>query len=266
MSFATNTALDMNNDPSNSTPAPLDQTDPVLEFVGKLSTEKRAHGALIFEGICTKCAHCGMPLTDAESVQRGIGPICSQKGYAEDPKDADEMQAMISLAEFPDVCTFLVENYRPQGVRGLVNGLVRLASLNRGKDDFHAACCDAISALGFARMANLLRESISVIQLKDSETHPGCVEVWVKKYAYTRSWSLDTRQIPGNFYDRQLKRLIIPLEDPQTKARKGGRFEGRKMWNKAILWELMVRHFAGMCGKKVGGSGFKIVRKPVDDQ
>jgi hypothetical protein len=241
--------------------------DPVLDYVGKLTTQKAPHGRLILEGVCSHCAHCGMALTDSVSIERGIGPVCSKKGYLEDPQNSDEMQAMISLAEFPEVCTFLVEHYRPQGVRGLCNGLVRLASLNRGNYNLHVACCDAIECLGYIKLANLLRESICVIILKDSTVHPGCLEVWVKRHAYKWAWGRDSKNIPGSFFDRTLRRVIIPITDP-TGSPKGGIFEGRRMSNRQMLWELMLRHYSGQCGKKIGQGGFKILprERPADPQ
>ena len=241
--------------------------DPILAYVGRLSTTKLAHGRLVLEGVCTHCAHCGQGLTDAVSVERGIGPVCSKKGYFEEPKDADEMQAMISLAEFPEVCQFLVDHYRPKGVRGLCNGLVKLASLNRGNHTLHVACCDAVEALGYLRLSNLLRESISIIQLKDSEVHPGCLEVWVKKHAFKWAWITDIRKIPGNFHDRNLNRTIIPIKGADGKHR-GGDFEGKRMGNRQMLWELMIRHYAGQCGKIVGKGGFKILPRehPTDTE
>jgi hypothetical protein len=239
---------------------PVPVEDPVLAYVGKISLEKHPHGALILDGVCSHCAHCGMSLTDAVSIQRGIGPVCSKKGYHEDPQNADEMQAMISLAEFPEVCQFLVEHYRPQGVRGLCNGLVRLASLNRGNYDLHVACCDAIECLGYLSLSNLLRESISIIQLKDSEQKPGCLEVWVKKHAFKWAWANDLRKIPGQYVDRDLKRVIIPVKDSAGNVLYGT-FEGRKMSNRQMLWELMLRHYQGFCGKIVGKGGFKILPK-----
>ena len=63
---------------------------------GTISTTKLHHGTLIMSGVCEKCAHCGQPLTDSVSIERGIGPVCSNKGYKEEPKDADEIQAMIA--------------------------------------------------------------------------------------------------------------------------------------------------------------------------
>src|ERR1700690_3365718 len=100
----------------------IESTDLVAKFVGALTTKKLHHNLCINAGISVQCAHCGMELTDSISQERSLGPTCSKKGYEEDSKEgiADEMQAFIALAEFPEAAQFLIENYRPKGVRGLL--------------------------------------------------------------------------------------------------------------------------------------------------
>lgn len=201
---------------------------------------------LMFEGVCTHCAHCGQPLTDAESMERGIGPVCSKKGYAEDPKEADEMQALIDLAEFPDLVNFITERYKPQGVRKMMNALVKICSLNR-RSPVHSACCDAIDSLGYARLASTLRESIAVVEIKDCKEHPGNYHVWVKKSDWSWGWTNAIRSLGGSFMSRQLKGTIVPVR------------------HKRDLWELMLKFYGGLCAKTPTGT-IKIVRKKVQAQ
>jgi hypothetical protein len=237
--------------------------DPVLEYVGGILAKKLPHGQLILEGVCERCAHCGMELTDSVSVERGIGPRCSKKGYEEDGRpDADEMQAMISLGEFPEVMKFLVDHYRPKGVRGLMNGLVRIASLNRGNHELHAACCDAIESLGYTRLACTLRESISILTLKESTSSPGYLEVKVKKHAYKWRWFQELKKLPGWSWDPVAKCSLLRIKTPAGTGDSiicYGDFEGHQMSVRQMLWELLLRHYAGMCGKVIGGTAFKIV-------
>jgi len=207
-----------------------DQEPSSFEMPAKQYIKKGQRYTLLFQGVCTHCAHCGQPLSDSVSIERGIGPVCSKKGYHEDPTDPDEMQAMIDLAEYPDLVDFLTREYRPKGVRGLMNGLVKICSLNR-RSPVHQACCDAVESLGYRHLASLLRESIAIIEVKDSKEHPGCYHVWVKKSEWNWSWTNALRAVPGAHFSRVLKGTIVP--------------HGQK----AALWELMLRFYEGFCAK-----------------
>lgn len=266
-------------DVRNGEEAPVSETQPKTQDPGQdaypdlsgLTTDKVPHRNLILDGVCTHCAHCGHQLTDSVSIQRGIGPICSRKGYSEDPVDGDEMQAMIDLAEFPELVEFLTEHYRPLGLRGLVNGLVRVASLNRprgrdqkeGNDKVHAACCDAIESLGHRKLATLLRETLVIMEVRESEDYPGSYEVWVKRRAWTKRWSWDLRKrVWGSFYCKQLKATVVPIHRPdneKSRALSNERdLDGRRISNKRALWELMLEHHGGMVAR-VKGETVKIV-------
>jgi hypothetical protein len=200
---------------------------------------KGMHHTLVFQGVCTHCAHCALKLTDSVSIERGIGPICSKRGYFEDPKDPDEMQAMIDLAEYPQLVEYLVSKYKPQGVRGLMNGLVKICSLNR-RSPVHQACCDAIESLGYKHLASTLRESIAVIEIKvhDEKNY----HLWVKKSEWHSGWSYDLRQIPGVYLSRQAKGWLVP------KA------------SKHLLWALMLKHYEGFCAKVPTADGKRTVK------
>jgi hypothetical protein len=172
-------------------------TLPGISLAGNVTTKKRLHNDLIMEGVCQRCAHCGMELTDSVSVERGIGPTCSKKGYLEDPKESDEMQAMIDLAEYPELVDLLTKNYKPQGVRGIMNGLVKVASLNR-KHEVFSACCDAIESLGYRKLATLLRDSIAAISVSEDTKYPDYYTVWVKKAHWCYTWMREVYNIPGH--------------------------------------------------------------------
>jgi hypothetical protein len=208
---------------------------------GTISTAKLHHSTLVFQGVCSKCAHCGQPLTDSVSIERGIGPVCSKKGYLEDePKDADEIQAMIDLAEYPDLVEFLTENYKPQGVRGLMNGLVRLCSLNRKHEAF-GAMCEAVSSLGYDKLAAVLRESIAAIKVTcPDERH---YHVWVKRSDFGWPWYNSIKVIPG--FQRVRGGCRFPKNDTSRR----------------MLWAAMRRHYEGLVVKTPNGA-FKIEPRP----
>jgi len=201
-----------------------------------VTTKKRLHGDLIMEGVCSRCAHCGMELTDSVSVERGIGPTCSRKGYLEDPKDGDEMQAMIDLAEYPELVDLLTRNYKPQGVRGIMNGLVKVASLNR-KHEVFSACCDAIDSLGYRKLATLLRDSIAAIAVSEDAKYPDFYTVWVKKAYWNYTWMREVYSIPGHrakIYG--VKGILIPKTQ------------------KRALWLSLMRVYSGYVVKTAKGA------------
>jgi len=194
---------------------------------------------LIFEGVCSNCAHCALKLTDADSIQFGIGPICRKRANMNgEPVNPDEIQAMIDLAQYPSLVEYLTKKYKPQGPKALMNGLVKIASLNR-KAPIHGDICDAIDSLGYKQLASVLRESIAVVEVKDpkSSTVNESVIVWVKKSEWNWHWSNDLkRTIPTSFFSRQERGMVVPTS------------------KKDQLWRLLKQHFAGLCVKTKTGT------------
>jgi len=229
---------------SVTTPEPVQA--PVFAMPPVAYTKQGRRHQLVFEGVCTNCAHCGQPLSDSVSIERGIGPICSKKGYSEDPKQSDEIQAMIDLAEFPALMNFVVERYKPLGVRQMMNALVKICSLNR-RSPVHPACCDAIESLGYTRLASTLRESLAVVEISDADGHPGSYRVWIKKSDWHWGWTNAMRAIPGAYFSRTLKGTIVPKI------------------HKRQIWENMLKYYEGLCAKTPNGT-IKIVAKNVTNQ
>ncbi len=236
--------------------------DRLKAFLEALTTKKRAHGTLVMEGMATHCGHCHQPLTDSLSVERSLGPICAGKGYLEDPVDGDLTDAMIALAEYPQLVEFLMAHSDKGNLRGLMNALVKVCALNRRNANLHAACCDAIQALGWSRLANAMRESIAVVVIKVSTDSPGCHEVRVKGHAWSYAWNRDVMEIPGAMKrKRPNAHVLIPIHAPTDPSRPiGGRVDGIMMSNKAALWRCMLRHYSGYCAKTPNG-GVKILEK-----
>jgi hypothetical protein len=172
---------------------------------------------LVFEGVCTNCAHCGQPLTDSESVERGLGPICSKKGYMEEVEPKDSTEAMLALAEYPKLVDYLVTKYKEKGNRALVNGLTRTASLNR-RTPVHAACTDAIDALGYKKLASALRESISSVEIYDVAEKPDHYALWVKKSDYNYGFARLVGHLEGTYLQRKPRAWIVPRSHRMTLA------------------------------------------------
>jgi hypothetical protein len=235
-SFAGENPPEDPSDDGKVTEAPLGATTAYMPVQDALGVRGRKN-KVVMEGVCSHCAHCGIGLKDAVSIQRGIGPICSKRGYNDpDPEQVDEMGAMFALGEYPELVKYLNDHWKSKGHRGLMNGLVRIASLNR-KTPVHEACCDAIDSLGWRKLASTLRESLAVMEIKDSKTHAEHFEVWIKKTEYKYAWSRDMRvEVPHSFFSRPLKAMVVPKK------------------NKRELWNLMLRHYAGLCAKTPSGT------------
>lgn len=191
---------------------------------------------LQYEGVCTHCAHCGQPLTDAESTQRGIGPICSKKGYTDEVEPVDPLEAMMALSQYPQLVNYLNSKYKPQGNRGLANGLVRTASLNR-RTPVHAACTDALDALGYKNLASALRESLAVVEIFDSKNQSDAYGVWVKKSDF--DWT---------FY-----RALSALQGVRTLRYPAREIVVPKVHRRALA-QLILKHYEGLCVKTKGGA------------
>lgn len=243
--------------------------------LSSLTVRKIPHKNMILDGVCTNCAHCWQKLTDSVSVQRGIGPDCSKKGYSEDPTDGDEMAAFICLAEFQELVEFLTEHYKPLGIRGLVNGLVRVASLNRphgrgqeeGNEKLFAACCDAIEALGHGKMATLLRETLVGVWIDPVEGQDGLFAVKTMKRKTPDSWWWFVRRdlagsewIKGRVGGGVHHVRFHEAGNPKAVKLSSVSREGRLISNKLALWELMLTHFKGST-VKVSGKAVKIAPK-----
>lgn len=200
--------------------------------------------SLVLQGVCTQCAHCGQPLTDSESVERGIGPICSKKGYLEEVEPVDSTEAMVALSEFPDLVDYLVTKFKDKGNRILVNNLVKLASLNR-RSPVHRAITDAVDALGYKRLASALRESISSVEIFESAS-PDHFAVWVKKVDFSPIFTFEVKKLAGVSFVKFPKRAWIV---PRT--------------HRMDLARLIVRFYSGMYIKtatgahKIGPSWFR---------
>lgn len=216
-----------------------------VPYVGQVSTKKRHHNDLILEGVVSHCAHCALALTDADSVESGLGSVCRKRGgFNVEPDQPDEFMAMAALSDYPELVDHLVQNWKPKGIRGLMNGMVRIASLNR-RTEVHNTITNAIELLGYRALASVLRKSLAIASIKDSKTHEGHYLVWVKKADYKWTWKRDLTNLDGVFFSRAEKGLIVPVR------------------HKRALWESFLAHYEGMCLTRPDGETVRIKRGPV---
>ena len=258
--------------PVTKTPKVDPKVDIFPEYVlkGNIQPIKLPHRNLVLDDVCTACAHCGMALTDQVSIQRAVGPICSKRGYKEDPVDGDELQAMIDLAEWPEVVEFLTKNYKPLGMRGLVNGLVRLAALNRprgkgrleGNFKLHGDICCSLHSLGYVKIASLLRETLATVFVK-TDPATGVAAVRVKKSEWTPQYSNEMRVLPGVGYDKMNRSYLVPVHAPgDPKAPVLHHLaDGSTTSVKRMFWGILLRHYEGAVAKTADGGAFVIKQK-----
>lgn len=215
---------------------------PVVESAQAVKVHR---STLILQGKYEHCAHCGLKLTDSVSIESGIGPICRRNGgYYDEPEGGDEIQAFIVLSDYPDLIQFLTDNYKPKGQRALMNGLVGCCALNR-KKPVHKACCEAIEALGFKRLASTLRKSLSTVKICKSDRYPGSFQIRIIKRDYNPMWAEELkRSAYGVFFSREEKSLIVPINKPDNATELA--VNGDMVPNKQVLWESLVKYYEGL--------------------
>jgi hypothetical protein len=197
-------------------------------------------GKLITDGCASNCLHCGLPLTDGVSLETSMGPVCRKYGYNSEPENGDEILALGALAQWPELVDFLLQKWKPQGPKGLLNGLLRIGALNR-RTPVHEAITDAVEYLGYRNLASALRKCLCVASVKESKSNPNFFIVWVKKSVYQWSWSRDIRvAFPQSYFSRAEKGLIIPKT------------------GKRALWNLLISHYEGYVLETPDGKFVKI--------
>jgi len=86
--------------------------------------------------VASRCCVCGMTLTDAVSLEKGIGPICRKKYRYEDAPEishkVDEILSYMGMVLPLNVCDALVEPIREGRSRDAANRLVYIASAHQG--------------------------------------------------------------------------------------------------------------------------------------
>ena len=111
----------------------------------------------------THCCVCRRQLEDAESVQLGIGPICSRRYYdpSHTPSEEDVANALglvvkgLTEGKFPSDFVAELRGLKDDA-RRFSNRLVYFTSANYDKRDIVLACAEIIRTLGYTVMADKL--------------------------------------------------------------------------------------------------------------
>lgn len=149
----------------------------------------------------THCCICRKELTDAESVEHGIGPVCSRKYYDPDflPNEKQVMNAigLLQASGLPEhiideflSCVDNLEGAEKNNARKACNLLIYWASCRYYDRDEVFRCSAIIRALGYDTLADKLEIDRTAARIEEKD---GFLHVLVgKKYRFVR----DLRRIP----------------------------------------------------------------------
>ena len=123
----------------------------------------------------TRCTCCGAKLTDAVSVNRGMGPICSKEHYELDfPITTTMIEEALGLlhASGLDKLVKRAAKALKQKPRDLCNVLVWWASAHLDETDVVLDCAAVVTALGFESLGARVRERNTNVIISVSPTDP----------------------------------------------------------------------------------------------
>jgi len=201
-------------------------------------------------------------LTDAESVEHGIGPVCSRRYYdpLHQPTEQDVKNALglLAISGLPDriVDEFMRQvNNNHANARLGCNVLVYWASCNYQNRDEVFKCSAVIRALGYTKLAEKLEVDRTVAVVRETEHQ---VEVFVPdQYPFRR----DLMRING----------IVPIPDTDTATPTGKPVGAQAKIGHKLGWSFpksSMPHFECVLGVHYGGDlasnpngVFKIARR-----
>lgn len=129
--------------------------------------------AIATQLMATHCCFCRKPLRDAESVQRGIGPICKGK-YAVGEITEESLKAGLGVVAVHEttlgsdlvekIITLRHSGGKDSG-RQIANLVIYHASARRAESAFVLRCADVLEAVGYGVAAERLRTNYARIQI-----------------------------------------------------------------------------------------------------
>lgn len=139
------------------------------------------------------CCICRKSLTDAESVQLGIGPICSSRYYklSHEPTPKEVKVALgivVAAKHLTDNVKEALRSLKRKGdFRTFANLLVKWASAHYDQRDVVLDCADAVEALGFTEMAERLRMDRSPVYFG---TDPEDANRFLVAFKGSKAWAM----------------------------------------------------------------------------
>lgn len=145
------------------------------------------------------CCVCASPLTDATSVEFGIGPVCRKKYQYEDAYDITPDQVMElavwSRTELPEALMVEVNKAAAaNNSRRCANLLVYYASAEDGIEAVKSA--HALRILGYVALADRVQDRLSAVSLKNvggeilvrTAYDPIFIAALKRRYVHGRRW------------------------------------------------------------------------------
>jgi len=229
------------------------------------TTTPRSTHAAIARLTASHCCVCRAELTDAESVEHGIGPVCSKRYYSPLHKpNASQIKNALGLLACGDFPEHIEEGFTKlvntkdgephANARVACNLLVYWASCHYDERDEVFKCSAIIRTLGYIELADKLEADRTVAIVREHDDH---LEVFIPaKYRFTS----DMKDIPGT--ETLLDHETGPTGQPVEKPRKVGRKVGWKVPIKEKDYFLTVLGFH--CGGELAcgdGKVWKVPRK-----
>jgi len=181
--MGTNAAAEILNAPDAPLPVRDSSEDAVVVTTSSSSAGHKAADALgiirewqkVHQLTATDCCCCGASLTDAVSVNRGIGPVCSSKHYEIDFPITKYMveNALGTLqASSLDKLVKRAAKALKTKPRDLCNVLIWWSSAHLDETATVLDCAEIVTCLGFDDLGDRLRErNTNVIVTKDGDDH-----------------------------------------------------------------------------------------------
>lgn len=181
--------------------------------------------------LATHCALCGRALVDADSITRGIGPICADK-YGADVATADADWSRVLVLTDGIVSVDEIDSWGGSARKG-ANTITHMIAARQDAEEV-PMLVDAIHALGYGKLANRLADRLvkkcPAVIVEEGQRNGRDVYV-VRTENLTdvmfRAQLAGFRAIRGRWFEGETKSNIVPVTA------------------KRVLWETMQRTLRG---------------------
>ena len=155
--------------------------------------------------VATRCAICRLPLTDAMSIQIGIGPDCRKgHGFEQSDCDADWGRALFALGARCDDVTYqaVLDAYGPLAARGVLpwSGSAGFGGSSTKVQDVRKACRVLVHRLSTAFESKLTKEDVirtiaAIYELGYTKLARALVKAMRKKREYRDHYGIQTADV-----------------------------------------------------------------------
>lgn len=156
--------------------------------------------------VATHCAMCSRPLVDADSLEKGIGPVCAKRtDYGHPTNEPDTVRAVTALAG-TGVTVDLADAHKA------CNQLVYLIAADP-KNANVPALCAAIEALGYVKVARVIAKRLAPAYVTVKTEGTSFVVKLTVAFGSPVFDSVVTafRKVPGGAYNKANKSNSFPL-------------------------------------------------------